>query len=61
MGEPILEPGKIPVALAGLVEPRVVNVPLAPHVKLEDTAGWSEAAHADASAQGGDQCRVARS
>jgi diaminopimelate epimerase len=48
MGEPILEPGKIPVALAGLVEPRVVNVPLAPHVKLEDTAGWSAAVGLDA-------------
>lgn len=47
MGEPILEPVKIPVAIAGLAEPRVVNVPLAPHVAWDDANGWIAAAALD--------------
>jgi len=40
MGEPILEPSQIPVAIAGLMEPRVVNLPLEPHVPLSGSRDW---------------------
>ncbi len=43
MGQPILEPAKIPVQIPGVspTEP-IVNLPLAPHIQLDDVKGWIE-------------------
>jgi diaminopimelate epimerase len=48
MGEPILEAARIPVALGGAAEAKVINAPLAPHVKLADNDGWIAASGLDA-------------
>ncbi len=49
MGPPILEPEKIPVHLPGVDATRpIVNVPLAPHVRLPDFEGWLERSDLDA-------------
>jgi diaminopimelate epimerase len=42
MGQPILEPERIPVQLPGVAEGRLVDVPLEPHIQLENTKGWIE-------------------
>jgi diaminopimelate epimerase len=42
MGQPILEPEKIPVQLRGVAETRLIDVPLEPHIELENTQGWIE-------------------
>jgi diaminopimelate epimerase len=43
MGTPILEPEKIPVRLAdALGLKQIVNLPLAPHVQVENEKGWIE-------------------
>jgi diaminopimelate epimerase len=43
MGQPILEAAKIPVELGGLAGPKpVVNVPLEPHITLENYKSWIE-------------------
>jgi diaminopimelate epimerase len=42
MGQPILEPEKIPVQLPGFAAARFADVPLEPHIKLEKTKGWVE-------------------
>jgi diaminopimelate epimerase len=47
MGEPILEAAKIPVKLPGPPDARVVDVALAPHVKLPNWEGWIEASGLD--------------
>lgn len=40
MGPPILEPEKIPVAIPGSGENRLVDVPLAGLIELDDADGW---------------------
>jgi diaminopimelate epimerase len=40
MGQPILEPAKIPVDLGGAPAMKLVDVPLEPHIKLADVDGW---------------------
>lgn len=47
MGQPILEPAKVPVALPEFNEARIVDVPLAAYVKLDNADGWIEAAGLD--------------
>jgi diaminopimelate epimerase len=47
MGQPILEPSQIPVALTGPADERIIDVPLAPHVELKNTDGWMEACGLD--------------
>ena len=42
MGEPVLEPEKIPVHLPGPARNKLVDVPLAPQVTLENHKGWIE-------------------
>ena len=42
MGQPILEPQEIPVQLPGFAEACFADVPLEPHIKLENTKGWIE-------------------
>ncbi len=47
MGPPILLPERIPVALPGFNEAKVVDVPIAPYVKLDDADGWIAACGLD--------------
>ncbi len=42
MGQPVLEPAKIPVQLPGFMEAKLADVPLAPHVQLPNAGGWIE-------------------
>ncbi len=42
MGQPVLEPDKIPVHLPGPAQAKLVDVPLAPHIVLDNAGGWIE-------------------
>ncbi len=42
MGEPILEPARIPVQLAGWPGPQAVNVPLADYMQLPNPGDWQQ-------------------
>lgn len=47
MGPPILEPGKIPVALPGFKESSIIDVPIEPYAQWDNPDGWIAACGLD--------------
>lgn len=47
MGEPILEPARVPAALPGFTADRIVDVDARPYIALDETAEWISASGLD--------------